>query len=138
MQKKTQKVFSIKKEKIKGTPSQWIPYKRKLKRGKAIKVFPDLETYKDETLEITMIAGFHEAKVSFKWRALEYFVDSLLKQQAKKTLKELNNIIEVWRSNFGIKKTWPKDLHPFDVLDKHIFPKLYELKLKEVHKKYHK
>jgi hypothetical protein len=39
-------------------------------------------------------------------------------------LKEIDLVIEVWRTSFDIEKDYPSDLHSADVLDKHIFPAL--------------
>lgn len=47
-----------------------------------------------------------------------------VKKAVNDALKEIDLVIEVWRTSFDVEKDYPSDLHSADVLDKHIFPAL--------------
>lgn len=40
--------------------------------------------------------------------------------------KEIELVILSWCRELGIKKTWVKNLHPADILEKHVFPEIRE------------
>jgi len=44
------------------------------------------------------------------------------KGQADKLHREIRAVIGSWIVELEIEKTWPKDLHVADVLEKHVFP----------------
>lgn len=39
-------------------------------------------------------------------------------------LNEVTRQIESWSEELGIEKSWDSDLHPADILDKHVFPEI--------------
>lgn len=52
--------------------------------------------------------------------------DFLKRQIERNEIMHIKCVIKDWLDEFGIVQSWPDDLHPADVLDKHIFPILKE------------
>jgi len=58
-----------------------------------------------------------------EWQQLP---DELKNHITNNSLFEVDQVINNWLDELGVKKTWGHSLHPADVLDKLVFPQLVE------------